>query len=99
MTLQSLLILKHAARREISGTPQAARACGSVVVSYLEGELVAGVLAAVDDVEGGHRQHELGVARQVTEVLVQRQALKESGGRGWERGRVQTHVRLGPMGR
>ena len=43
----------------------------------LHGELVAGVAAAVDDVEGGHGQvHLVGrVAREHGDVLVQRQAL------------------------
>ena len=43
----------------------------------LHGELVAGVAAAVDDVEGGHGQVHLvrRVAREHGDVLVQRQAL------------------------
>lgn len=43
----------------------------SALFPYLEGELVSGVGPAVDDVEGGHGQDELGVARQVTVVLEQ----------------------------
>jgi uncharacterized membrane protein len=43
----------------------------SALFPYLEGELVSGVGSAVDDVEGGHGQHELGVARQVAVVLEQ----------------------------
>mmetsp|Transcript_13132 Transcript_13132/g.55007 ORF Transcript_13132/g.55007 Transcript_13132/m.55007 type:complete len:343 (+) Transcript_13132:888-1916(+) len=40
----------------------------------LHGQLVASVRAAVDHVERGHGQHELGVARQLGDVLVQRDA-------------------------
>jgi hypothetical protein len=43
----------------------------SALFPYLEGELVSGVGSSVDDVEGGHGQDELGVARQVAVVLEQ----------------------------
>lgn len=41
---------------------------------YLEGQVVARVLPAVDDVEGGEGQGEGSVAKQVREVAVQRDA-------------------------
>lgn len=44
-------------------------------LSHLHGECVAGVGASVDDVEGGDWQHQLLVARQVSQVLVQGNAL------------------------
>lgn len=53
------------------------------------------VHAAVDDVEGGDGQDQLGVARQVSNVLVQGHALlggaglQERGGRGWLLNRAQ----------
>ena len=44
-------------------------------VSNLHGECVAGVGAAIDDVERGNGQNQLLVARQVSQVLVQGNAL------------------------
>ena len=63
----------------------------------LEGKLVARVHAAVDDVEGGHRQHNLGVARQVSNVAVQGHALLgraglRSGRRGEQAGRQRSRT-------
>ena len=41
----------------------------------LHGQAVAGVRAAIDDVEGGHGQNEATVASQVGDVTVQRHTL------------------------
>jgi hypothetical protein len=41
------------------------------MAAYLESQPVASVAAAVDDVERRHWQHKVGVASQVSEVLVQ----------------------------
>ena len=46
----------------------------------LHGQRVAGVGAAVDDVERGHGQDQLGVAGQVSQVLVQGHTLLGGGG-------------------
>ena len=41
----------------------------------LHGQLVAGMAATVDDVEGWHRQHQSLVAGQISQVLVQGNSL------------------------
>ena len=43
----------------------------------LESQLVTSVLTTIDHVERWHRQHKLVIASQVTEVLVQWQALRQ----------------------
>ena len=59
----------------------------------LHGQLVARVAAAVDDVEGGHRQDDVVVAGQIGDVPVQRHAL--FGGAGLADGQGDTENGIG----